>query len=50
MEAKEHGERYRATSSLLEKCRALSRTKPSRENEMLAEKLDTFGTLGDTAY
>jgi hypothetical protein len=28
-----------------EKCRALSRKKPSRENEMLAEKLDSFATL-----
>jgi hypothetical protein len=41
----EHGECFRATSSLIEQCRALSRKKPARENEMLAEKLDSFATL-----
>jgi hypothetical protein len=40
-----HGERYRATSSLFEKCRALSRKKPARENAMIAEKLHSFATL-----
>jgi hypothetical protein len=39
---------HRATSSLLEKCRTLSRKKPSHENEMLAEKLDSFATLAMT--
>jgi hypothetical protein len=45
IEANKHGERYRATSSLIETCRALSRIKPARENEMLAEMLDSFATL-----
>jgi hypothetical protein len=45
IDANEHGECYRATSSLIEKCRALSRKKPARLNEMLAEKLDSFATL-----
>jgi hypothetical protein len=45
-----HGERYREMWSLLEKCRALSRKKPSRENEMLAEKLDSFATLFEREF
>jgi hypothetical protein len=42
---KGNGERFRAMSSLIEKCRALPRKKPARENEMLAEKFDSFATL-----
>jgi hypothetical protein len=42
---KGNGERFPAMSSLIEKCPALSRKKPARENEVLAEKLDSFATL-----
>jgi hypothetical protein len=45
IKAKEHGEPYRAKSCLLEKCRALSKKKPSHVNEMIPEKLDSFATL-----